>query len=84
MSRDQRLGPVVSPSGSQFVENDRPDIAGLVPGAELKQRGAARVAGIELNPRPGSVCADIRWFDATSLTPGWATEDVLSPRTIAA
>jgi methionine biosynthesis protein MetW len=66
VTRDQLPEPLVARAGSQFVENDRPDLAALVPadahavldvgcgpgqlGAELKRRGVARVVGIELNP----------------------------------
>jgi methionine biosynthesis protein MetW len=64
----------IARSGAQFVENDRPDLAQLVPssatsvldvgcgpgqlGAELKARGIARVVGIELNPDAARVAAE--------------------------
>lgn len=73
VSPDQLPKPPVARAGSQFVENDRPDLAALVPldadavldvgcgpgqlGAELKQRGVARVVGIELNPRAAELAA---------------------------
>jgi methionine biosynthesis protein MetW len=71
---DRTANIPVARSGSQFVENDRPDLANLVPvsassvldvgcgpgqlGAELKRRGVARVVGIELNPDAARVAAE--------------------------
>jgi 2-polyprenyl-3-methyl-5-hydroxy-6-metoxy-1,4-benzoquinol methylase len=74
VSRDQLPESPVARAGTQFVENDRPDLAALVPagahdvldvgcgpgylGAELKRRGVARVVGIELNPAAAKLASE--------------------------
>lgn len=74
MTRDQLPESLVARAGSQFAENDRPDLAALVPadahvvldvgcgpgqlGAELKRRGVERVVGIELNPVAAKLAAE--------------------------
>ena len=75
MGAERSLKIPVARSGQQFVTNDRPDLADLVPktaravldvgcgpgqlGAELKRRGVARVVGIELNPEASRLAARV-------------------------